>query len=79
MPETRRLWSEEDIAKLESMAGAHPVIEIAAKLRRSPAAVAVEASKLEVSLRTRPRHFGRSASRSQGPSDKAKLRPSFLD
>jgi hypothetical protein len=32
MPDTRRPWSEEDIAKLESMAGAHPVIEIAAKL-----------------------------------------------
>lgn len=60
MPDTRRPWSEEDVAKLESMAGAHPVIEIAAKLRRSPAAVAVEASKLGLSLRTRPRHFGRS-------------------
>jgi hypothetical protein len=53
MSDTRRPWSEEDIAKLESMAGAHPVIEIAAKLRRSPAAVAVEASKLGLSLRTR--------------------------
>jgi len=35
MPDTRRPWSEEDIAELESMAGALPVIEIAAKLRRS--------------------------------------------
>ena len=60
MTHTRRPWSEEDIAELESMAGTHPVIVIAAKLRRSPAAVAVEASKLGLSLRTRPRHFGRS-------------------
>ena len=60
MTHTRRPWSEEDIAELKSMAGTHPVIVIAAQLRRSPAAVAVEASKLGLSLRTRPRHFGRS-------------------
>ena len=60
MADTRRPWSKEDIAKLESMARVHPVTEIAAKLRRSPAAVSVEASKLGISLRTRPRHFGRS-------------------
>jgi hypothetical protein len=57
------------------MAGAHSVTEIAAKLRRSPAAVAVEASKLEISLRTRPRHFGgpsTGGTRFQEPSQKAR-------
>jgi len=57
---TRRPWSEDDVAKLKSLAGALPVIEVAAKLHRSPAAVAAEASKLGLSLRTRPRHFARS-------------------
>jgi hypothetical protein len=59
MPDTRRPWSEDEIAKLNSLAGTLPVIEVAAKLRRSPAAVAAEASKLGLSLRTRPRHFAR--------------------
>ena len=53
MPDNRRPWTEEEIAKLKSMAGTLPLIEIAAKLRRSPGATAVEASKLKVSLRTR--------------------------
>ena len=52
--DTRRPWSGDDIAKLKSLAGALPIIEIAAKLRRSPAAVTAEASKLKLSLRTRP-------------------------
>ena len=52
--DTRRPWSGDDIAKLKSLAGALPIIEIAAKLRRSPAAVTTEASKLKLSLRTRP-------------------------
>ena len=60
MSETRRRWSEDEIAKLKSLAGTLPVIEIAAKLRRSPGAIMVEASKLGLSLRTRPRHLGRS-------------------
>jgi hypothetical protein len=64
VPNTRRPWSEDDIAELKSLAGALPVLEIAAKLRRSPGAVTVEACKLGLSLRTRPRHFARS-----GPND----------
>ena len=52
--DTRRPWSGDDIAKLKSLAGALPIIESAAKLRRSPAAVTTEASKLKLSLRTRP-------------------------
>ena len=39
MPNFRRPWSEDDIAKLESMAGRFPAREIAAKLGRSPGAV----------------------------------------
>lgn len=58
MPDTRRPWSEDDIVKLKSLAGTLPVIEVAAKLRRSPAAVAAETSKLGLSLRTRLRPFG---------------------
>jgi hypothetical protein len=60
MPNTRRPWSEDDFTKLKSLAGALSVVEIAVKLRRSPAAVRTEASKLGLSLRTRPRHSARS-------------------
>lgn len=55
MPGIRRAWSEEDIAKLKSMAGKRPAKEIAAELQRSPGAVCVEASKLRIPLRTRSR------------------------
>ena len=54
MPETKRPWSEDDIAKLKSMAGKFPTKEFAAELGRSVGATLVEASKLKVSLRTRP-------------------------
>jgi hypothetical protein len=54
MPDAKR-WSEEDIAKLKSMAGKMPAKEIAAQLQRSPGAVCVEASKLKIPLRTRSR------------------------
>jgi hypothetical protein len=54
MSETRRPWSENDIAKLKSMAGRLPAKEIAAELGRSSGATVVEASKLKVSLSMRP-------------------------
>lgn len=54
MPDYRRVWTEEDIAKLKSLAGRLPREEIAAQLGRTVGATAVEASKLGVSLRTRP-------------------------
>jgi hypothetical protein len=50
----RRPWSEDDIAKLKSMAGRLPAKEIAAELGRSSGATVVEASKLKISLSTRP-------------------------
>ena len=53
MPDTRRPWSEDDVAKLKSMAGKMPAKEIAAHLQRSPGAVCVEASKLKIRLKTR--------------------------
>ena len=60
MPDSRRPWSEDDIAKLKSMAGKLPAKEIAAELGRSPGATVVEASKLGLSLRTHRPSFGRS-------------------
>jgi hypothetical protein len=54
MPDNRRTWTEEDIAKLKNMAGKLSLIEIAVRLGRSTAATAAEASKLKISLRRRP-------------------------
>ena len=51
MPETRRSWNENDVAKLKSMAGRLTARDIAAEMGRSPGAVQVEASKLGISLR----------------------------
>jgi hypothetical protein len=56
-----RPWSEEDIAKLKSMAGSRPANDIAVELGRSVEATVVVASKLKLSLRTRF-HVGRTAS-----------------
>jgi hypothetical protein len=56
-----RTWSEEDIAKLKSMAGRRPAKDIAVALGRSVEATVVAASKLKLSLRTHF-HFGRTAS-----------------
>lgn len=57
MPDNRRPWTEEDIAKLKSMAGKLALKDIAKQLGRTAGATAVEASKLKVSLRTRT-YFG---------------------
>jgi hypothetical protein len=56
-----RPWSEEDIAKLKSLAGRRPAKDIAVALGRSVEATVVVASKLKLSLRTRF-HFGRTVS-----------------
>jgi hypothetical protein len=52
MPDSRRAWTEDDVAKLEIMAGKIPLRQIAAELGRTVAATAVRASKLGISLRT---------------------------
>jgi hypothetical protein len=53
MPESRRTWKADDIAKLKAMAGKEPGARIAAELGRTLGAVAVEASRQGLSLRTR--------------------------
>ena len=56
-----RPWSEEDIAKLKSMAGRRRAKDIAVALGRSVEATVVAASRMKLSLRTRF-EFGRAAS-----------------
>jgi hypothetical protein len=58
MSNSRRPWSEDEIAKLKSMAGRFPSREIATALGRSPGAIMVEASKLKISLSTRSASTG---------------------
>jgi hypothetical protein len=55
MPESRRAWKEDDVAKLKAMAGKVPGERIAAELNRTLGAVAVKACELELSLRTKRR------------------------
>ena len=54
MPDSRRIWTEDDTAKLKSMAGKLALREIAKELGRTPGATAVQASKLGLSLSRRP-------------------------
>jgi hypothetical protein len=58
MQNTRRPWSENDIAKLKGLAGKLPAKKIASQLGRTEGATLVEASKLKISLRTRPQLGG---------------------
>jgi hypothetical protein len=51
MPDSRRGWTDDDIARLKSLAGKIPAQDVAAQLGRSLGATAVEASKLKLSLR----------------------------
>jgi hypothetical protein len=51
MPDSRRGWTDDDIARLKSLAGTTPAQDVAAQLGRSLGATAVEASKLKLSLR----------------------------
>jgi hypothetical protein len=53
MPDSRRAWTEDDVAKLKTLAGKIPLRQIAAELVRTAKATAVQASKLGVPLRTR--------------------------
>jgi len=61
MPRTRRAWTEDDLAKLKSMAGRVATEQIAAELGRTQAALAHVACKLGISLRTRWSGAGRKA------------------
>jgi hypothetical protein len=64
MPESRRAWTEDDVAKLQTMAGKIPAAKIAAELGRSLGATAVQASKLGLSLRTQARRVRAKANES---------------
>ena len=66
MLKSRRPWSEDDVAKLKSLAGRRSAKEIAAELGRTAGATVVEAST-KISLDTR-RHLGRPANRREGQS-----------
>ena len=55
MPQSRRAWKEDDIAKLKAMAGKVPGERIAAKLGRTLGALAVKACELRLTLRTKHR------------------------
>jgi len=67
MLKSRRPWSEDDVAKLKSLAGRRPAKEIAAELGRTAGATVVEASKLKISLNPR-RRLGRPPNRREGQS-----------
>ena len=54
MPHTTHRWSDEDVAKLKSMARKYSTAAIAAQLGRSTAATIVKAHELKLSLRVRP-------------------------
>jgi|1185.fasta_scaffold53357_3 hypothetical protein len=51
MPDSKRLWTDDDIAKLQRMAGKIPAKQLAAELGRTLGATSVVASRLGVSLR----------------------------
>jgi len=51
----RRPWSDEDIAKLRSMAQRYPVRRIAAELGRGVSATMVKAHELRLSLKIKPK------------------------
>ena len=55
----RRPWTDEDNAKLRSLAGTKRPEIIAAELGRSAGAVVIQAAKLKVSLATRLRRSSR--------------------
>jgi hypothetical protein len=53
MPDSRRAWTEDDVAKLKTLAGKIPLSQIAAELGRTVGATAAQASKRGIPLRTR--------------------------
>ena len=53
-----RRWLDDDLAKLQSMAGKYPAKHIAAKLGRCLSATMVKAHQLRISLRRKPHREG---------------------
>ena len=54
-----RSWTAEDLAKLQNMAGKYPTAQIAAKLGRGFASIAMKAHEMQISLRTKPKKGSR--------------------
>ena len=55
MAQTRRSWTPYEVARLKELAGRCTVKEIAREIGRTEGAVAMEASKLKLSLSTKRR------------------------
>jgi len=55
MAHFKRPWTDDDVAKLRDLAGKMPTREIAREIGRTEAGVAMEASKLKISLSTERR------------------------
>jgi hypothetical protein len=51
MTQTRRPWTDEDVAKLKSMAQKYPSAQIASEIGRPIASVRTKARELAISLR----------------------------
>jgi hypothetical protein len=75
MREPRREWTDDEIAKLRSLAGKMSIEEIAAELGRSPGATAVKACNLGLSLR-RPRNAQRGDNASVSPTPESSAQSS---
>jgi hypothetical protein len=60
MTQMRRLWTDEEVAKLKSMARKYPPIQIASELGRALASVRTKAYELNISLRMRGQQQTRS-------------------
>ncbi len=58
MPRQRK-WSEEDIAKLNSLARRYPTAQIAAALGRGISSTVMKAYELRISLRMKPKRGSR--------------------
>jgi hypothetical protein len=68
MPERKGGWTDNDIAKLKSLAGKLPVRDLAAELGRTPGATAVKAHKLGLFLRSPRSTQSRNSSESRQQS-----------
>jgi len=64
----RRPWTEDDNAKLRSLAGTMPIDAVAAELGRTRSAVVVQASKLSVSVAYERQRRASSLSPQSAPS-----------
>jgi hypothetical protein len=64
----QRKWSEEDIAKLNSLARRYPTAQIAAALGRGVSSTVMKAFELRISLRMKPKRGSKPTSTDPGPA-----------